>query len=474
MGIGRRILKNATTGRRGVAVALAFCLNWQTGWGVEVLKLPDGSWIGPPEMVEASPVPPRSDSPFETYRTITNRFTTVIGEEASLMRRLFEVLPAALQKTIKTPPAVPAKRSFDSPVDRALVFPTGGGWPVTKSRYAYAFADAAGNIGEGMDDMLKDQVGVLAFMPALLPRLSPEVTLLAWELEEGKYRADFSQAPLAKMAFANPLHVKHPTAPLWPDGTKELERTWRGRTILLDEATRVLHEFEERDKKKKKAGISFDLLVKGARTAKEFNDLEWFLEDNRGNFYKPSGRGWSTMSGSDGLNLSHSSSEAALWPENPNWRLTLVFRPTSLTMMTPNEYRRIRINHPRGKVENQVIEQSLEINGATLTHLRIAPDPQPPHSDQPDIDQWYVPAVIEFEVASAAPGAFVEASYFYDGLAPFSDRHQMISKPHPTTRAGTKARIPVALDKEAEFLEFVISVTQEERLEFYFQPKLLP
>lgn len=436
--------------------------------------LPDGSWIGPPMLVELAPVNAIPVSPFDTYLSPEKRFTAVIGEDKTLMRRLFEVLPPALQKTIKTPPSAPANRSVDSPVDRVLVFPTGGGWSLKSSRYAYAFADGVGNIGEGMDDMLKDHVGVLAYMPALLPRLSPEVTLLAWALEEGTYQADFSQPPIAKMAFANPLDLKQPTAPLWPAGTVEMERTWRGRTIRLDKATRVLHAFEDRDKKKKSAGVSFDLLVKGARTAKEFHDLEWFLEDNRGNFYKPSGRGWFWGSNSEGLTIGHSSREVALWPENPNWRLTLVFRPTSLTMMTPNEYRRIRIKHSRGKIENQVIEQSLEINGATLTDLRIAPDPQPPHSDQPDIEKWYVPAVIEFEVASAAPGSFVEASYFYDGLAPFSDRHSEIREPKPNDRRGTKARIPVALDKEAEFLEFVISVTREERLEFYFQPELLP
>lgn len=437
--------------------------------------LPDGSWIGPPMVVMGKPAVPQTFSPFETNRPSTTRYEAVIGEDKTLLRRLFEALPAALQKTVKSPPAAPLSRRTDSPVEEVLVFPTGGGWPVKGSRYAFAFADEDGKVGEGVEDLMNDHVGELVYLPAVLPRASREVSLLAWEMEAGTFQADFSKQPIAKMVFANPLHAKGvPPAQLWPDGKVEMEKAWRGRTVRLEKATRVLHNFEDKDKKKRNAGVDFDFVVEGARTEKDMGEIEWFLEDNRGNFFQPDSRGSSWGSSSKGILVGYSSSDVAFWPENLNWRLTLVLRPSRPAVMTGDEFRRIRIEHPRGKVEERVVEWSFEVNGAVFKQLRIAPDPKGRFFDIPEIAQWYVPAVVEFEVVKAPPGVFVELGSFYDGVLPFEERRSEIEAPKPLGGKGPVARVPVALDKQADFLEFVISVTREERLEFYFRPESLP
>jgi len=443
-------------------------------WGAEALMLPDGSWIGPPMVVGAKPALPTAVSPFEWYRPIERRFSATIGEDKTLLRQLYEVLPAALQKTVKSPPLAPRKTTVYVPLDQVLVFPTGGGWPMKGSRYAYAFADQNGNIGEGMPDAMERHVGELAYLPAVLPRLSPEVSLMAWELAKGEYQADFSKPPAAKMVFANPVYLKNPSAPLWPDGKSEMQRSWRGRTVRLEEATRVLSDYEDRNGKTQSAGVDFEFVVQGARSAEDLGELEWFLEDNRGNFFSPSSRGSSGGSDSRGVLVGHGSSAVAFWPENLNWRLTLVLRPSNLGVMTENEYRRIRIKHPKGKIEDQVVETSIELNGAVINNLRIGPDPKPRYFDEPNIAKWYVPAVIEFDVEKVPPDVLIQVRHFYDGFVPFEDRTGEIRRPALQHQDGSRARIPVALDRQADYLEFVVSVTREEQLEFYFQPELKP
>jgi hypothetical protein len=425
-------------------------------------------------VVGAKPAPPTAVSPFESYRPIDRRFSAAIGEDKTLLRQLYEVLPAALQTTVKSPPLPPMKTTIDVPVDQVLVFPTGGGWPMKGSRYAYAFADQNGNIGEGMPDAMERHLGELAYLPAVLPRLSPEVSLMAWELAKSEYQADFSKPPVAKMVFANPVYSKNPSAPLWPDGKREMERNWRGRTVRLEEATRVLSDYEDRNGKTQSAGVDFEFVVQGARSTEDLGELEWFLEDNRGNFFSPSSRGSSEGSDSRGVLVSHGSSAVAFWPENLNWRLTLVLRASNLGVMTENEYRRIRIKHPKGKIEDQVVETSIELNGAVFKNLRIGPDPKPRNYDLPNIFQWYLPAVIEFDVEEVSPDVLIQVSHFYDGFVPFEDRPGEIRRPALQHQDGFRARIPVAVDKQADYLEFVVSVTREERLEFYFQPELKP
>jgi len=443
-------------------------------WGAEALMLPDGSWIGPPMVVGAKPALPTAVSPFEWYRPIERRFSATIGEDKTLLRKLYEVLPAALQKTVKSPPLAPRKTTVYVPLDQVLVFPTGGGWPMKGSRYAYAFADQNGNIGEGMPDAMERHVGELAYLPAVLPRLSPEVSLMAWELAKGEYQADFSKPPVAKMVFANPVYSTNPSAPLWPDGKTEVERIWRGRTLRLEKATRVQSDFEDQEGKKRSAGVAFDFVVQGARSAADLGELQWFLEDNRGNYYMPSSRGSSSGSDSRGVLVSHGSSAVAFWPENLNWRLTLVLRPSNLGVMTENEYRRIRIKHPKGKIEDQVVETSFELNGAVFKNLRIRQDPNPQNHDLPKGAPWYLPAVIELDVEKVPPDVLIEVSHFYDGFVPFEDRPGGIRKPALRGRGQSGAQIRVALDKQADYLEFVLSVTREEQLEFYFQPELKP
>ena len=445
-------------------------------WGAEVLKLPDGSWIGPPVMVEAKPDRSRVTSPFDTYRSAQPRFRAEIREDKTLLRQLFEVLPTALQKKMKTPPPAPTSGFFDMPVDRVLVFSTGGGWPLSTSRYDYALADKDGNIGEGISNGWNRAVGSLLIVPAVVPRLSPEVTFLAWERAKGADKPDFTKPPVAKMVFRNPLYSESPVPPLWPDGKSEIEMKWRGRTLRLEKAVRSLHDVELGDRKKISAGVDFDFVLEGSRTAKDLGDVEWFLEDNRGNFLQTTSTrsGWSSNQAT--VSLSYSSSSVAFWPENLNWRLTLVLRPSNLAVMEEKEYRRIRIQHPKGRVEEKVVEAAFEINGVSFKNLRISADPKPREFDQPEIAQWYVPAVIEFEVENAPPGVFIEFSHFYDGFLPFTDRPHGVGKPRHDYRRNNEhlGRFPVALDRQADFLEFVISVTREERLEFYFQPELLP
>lgn len=445
-------------------------------WAVEVLTLPDGSWIGPPVVVEAKPMPPRVTSPFDINRSVKPSFQADISEDKTLLRRLYETLPAALQKTLKTPPAAPASATIESSVDWVLVFPTGNGWPVSGSRYDFAIADKDGNIGEGDLDTMRYNVGSLVAIDAVVPRMSAEMTLLAWERAKGDYKPDFSKEPVAKMVFANPLYSKNPGAPLWPDGKNEREQTWRGRTLSMEKATRVLQEVKLSNGKKIQQGVDFDFVLKGGRTAKDMGEVEWFLEDNRGNFLKPTSTGSSWGGDLKKLPINYSGNSVAFWPENLNWRLTLVLRPSNLAVMDEKEYRRIRIQHPKARVEDKMVDAAFEINGVGFKNLRISPDSTPPKYYQPEIEQWYVPAVIEFEVENAPPDVFIELGYFYDGFIPFEDRPNEIGQPKPDLRNKNKniGRIPVALDKQADFLEFVISVTKEERLEFYFQPELLP
>lgn len=450
--------------------------SWGVAWAVEVLTLPDGSWIGPPMVVEAKPVPPRVTSPFDIHRSVEPNFRAKITEDKTLLRQLYETLPAALQKTLKTPPAAPASTTFESPVERVLVFPKGNGWPVSGSRYDFAIADKDGNIGEGVADTLNYHVGSLVAMAAVVPRLSPEVTLMAWERAKGQYKTDFSKPPVAKMVFANPLYSKNSGAPLWPDGKSQQEQTWRGRTLRLEKAVRALHDVELGEEKKISSGVDFDLVLEGGRTARDLGDVQWFLEDNRGNFLKPTSTGYSWGSDTKEVVISYNSRSVAFWPENLNWRLTLVLRPSSLAVMEEKEYRRVRIQHPKGRVEETMVDEGFEINGVNFKSLRISTDTKPPKYRQPEIEQWYVLAVIEFEVENAPPDVFIELGYFYDGFIPFSDRTNEVGQPKPDLQNKNKniGRIPVALDKQADFLEFVISVTREERLEFYFQPELLP
>ena len=471
-------LGNFPGGLRQRAGALVVCFGFGVGWvsGVEVLRLPDGSWIGPPVVVEAKPVPPRAASPFDIHRSVEPSFQAAISEDKTLLRRLYEVLPTALQKSMKSPPAAPASTTVDSPVDKVLVFQTGGGWPVKNSRYYYALADRDGNIGEGVSEAMLHRVGSLVAMPAVVPKLSPEVKLMVWEHAANEYRVNFSKPPLAKMVFANPLYSKAVAAPLWPDGKVERECSWRGRTVRLEKALRVLHDTEGNDGKKNSAGVDFDFVVQGARSVTDTGDMKWFIEDNRGNFLMPRTAGSSLGHNAQRMLISHRGREVAFWPENLNWRLTLFLRPSNLAVMEEKEYRRIRIQHPRGKVEEKMVDAAFEINGVGFKNLRISSDSKPPNYQQLEIDQWYVPAVIEFEVVNAPQDVFVEVSHFYDGFMPFKDRPSEIGLPRPDLRGynGPIGRIPVALDKQADFLEFVISVTREERLEFYFQPELLP
>lgn len=445
-------------------------------WAVEVLTLPDGSWIGPPVVVEAKPVPPRAVLPLENYRSIEPCFEAKIGEDKTLLRQLYEVLPAALQKSVKSPPKAPKTTTYSGPVDKVLVFPTGGGWPVRDSRYFYAFADQDGNIGEATSRVMERHVGGLAYLPAVLPKRSAKVTLMAWEKGEDEYRPNFSKPPVAKMAFANPLFSANPPATLWPESKVERERTWRGRTLRLERASRVLHDMEDSDRKKRSAGIDFDFVLEGARTPRDLGWVDWFLEDNWGRFFMPDSKSSSWGSNSSKVNIGYTSSNVAFWPENLNWRLTLVLRPSNLAVMDEKEYRRVRIQHPKGRVEETMVDEGFEINGVNFKSLRISTDTKPPKYRQPEIEQWYVPAVIEFEVENAPPDVFIELGYFYDGFIPFEHRPNEIGQPKPDLGNKNKniGRIPVALDKQADFLEFVISVTREERLEFYFQPELLP
>jgi hypothetical protein len=444
--------------------------------GADVLRFPDGSWIGRPVAVEAAPLPAVSPRWHDSWRPddAKERFRAEIGEEKTLLRRLYEGLPPGVAGKIPSAPAAPRRTTVSSPVDRILVFPTGNGWPAPEARHAYAWADRDGNVGSWGDGELDDRVPGMVHLPGVVPRLSPEISLLAWKLEAGEYRIDFSRPPVARMTFRNPLQARPETAPAWPDGKEVREQTWRGRTLRLERATRATLDRPGPIGRTLRPGVDFDFKVSGTRTENDFEDNAWHLEDNRGNVFWPTSRGYSWGLGS----WSIGTTVPALWPDNPNWRLTLWLRADRLGVLQEGECRRFRHDHPRGEPGGRVLAERVEVNGAVLRNLRIGPDPKPDtmREDPEGFARWYVPAQIEFEVETLPPGSELGITGLHDGVVPFPDRRRDVATPRieAVRPGGTGGRIRVAIDREAEFLEFALFVSRWEPLEFYFQPELFP
>ncbi len=431
----------------------------------EVLRLPDGSWVGAPVLEVAKPRASAALDPFtDQIHSELTPYQASVGEKKTLWRQLYETLPRELQRQFKSPPSAPRVwHGNNSPVPAFLVFPTGGGWSTTKQPYRYALADAKGRIGVPCADFMSRAAGSIAFAPANLPRRSPDVTLLAWERGD---KEDYSQPPVAQLKFRNPLYEPDSQPPLWPDGKVELEQRWRDVTLRLEKFSRFT-----RREKHLPAGLNIEGKLEGLRYSKELYSCEWQVSDNRGNVDDPRGsrgRGY-------GRDLfTFSLSYPAFWPENPNWRLTLWLRPLTPVTMHEDEFKRVRIEQPLGDEESRVVAEEIVLRHATVRNVRLSRNPSPPKWHLPMIESGLYAAVkLDYEADVTDAQTLVRVTQFYDGLAPFDTtsggEHQRLAR---ETIKNRIQEIALTLDKRTEVLEFVLSATRPERVEFYFQPEM--
>jgi len=344
----------------------------------------------------------------------------------------------------------PREAKFNSPANFVLVFPCGG--QEIESRYDFAFLDEDGKVGQSGDELFTGRAGDLLCAPVVLPRLTSEVSLAAWEKGGPGQLTDFSKPPTAKMVFPNPLLAKPDSVPMWEDGKQQVVQEWRGITITLNKATRTA------SKAAGAARTSFDFKLTREKSSEDLVKVDWYIEDNRRNFYHPDGGGgWSSGEGM----FSFSTVNEALWAENLNWRLSLRVFPANTATMLANEHRRIRIDlSDVSNLAPQVIAPVMDLNGTIIRNLRVARDPRPAGFwKKENFDQWYVPALIEFEVEKSAPATVIQFLNFYDGVLPFEQRRRWLSTASESSDHRTMTS-QIALDKSADFLEI------------YFQPEL--
>lgn len=451
----------------------------------EILRLPDGSWIGPPVVVEGKlhvQDEPEVVWMNDAYKLVKHPWYRInFGPRRPWLRAIYDGLPELLQKQIKSPPTTKPRTTFFSPVNKALLFPCNGS--KFESNYDFAFLDEGGHIGCSDTQLQVYRSGDLLGVQGVLPRLSATITLAAWA-KESRSHDKFSMPPISMMRFRNPLHASTSSAPEWPDGKRDLVQKWRGLTFTLTKAVRG----EERHQTGTKT--TFEYLVEGKKSLIDYNLVRFLVEDNRGNI-----RHYGFGATGDNESLRISEDGHLLWPDNLNWRVRFFLTPQNPTFMHAAEYSRVRVAFPDPtKLEPRIIAPVLDLNGTILRNLRISPDPQPVFSfDKPVISRSYHPAMLEFEVVKTPSPRVIQAFHFHDGVLPFTERFQEVngvsytsldrsmksdaSGSNPADRlplgAIASMKLQIALDKSADFLEFVIAATPVETLEFYFQPELI-
>lgn len=432
------------------------------------MKLPDGSWVGQPKLLRASamgklePNSVSSSSRF-SYNNFVKGFGVEVTADKSWLRSLYEGLPEVVRKTLKSQPTVPFRRLVTSQVEWVLVFPTDIRTPDKESRFFVALWDEQGGLGQGANfyEMELDD-GFLA-IPCVIPRMSKVLTLGAWKMGKDEYELNYKAKPVATMKFENPL-LKHLTsAPLWPDGTKDLVKEWRGRTFTLLDA--------KRDEKKPET--SFNIRVSAQLTDRDYSILDWYVKDNRGNFFVPRSKSFST-GGYESFVIS--SRAPLLWRENLNWCLGLCVVPANALALKPSEWRRVRIEMPKQELtEELVVAPPFELNGVRFKYLRLAPDFKPGRKFiNLKLNDRYYTARLMFDVEANRPGVVVDVINFHDGVLPFHQRASEVSTVDDNIALPSGKMRRLAVDRTADFLEFVVTATSVETIEFKFQPKVPP
>ncbi len=429
----------------------------------DVLRLPDGIWIGASVPVETRPRP-------KTNEWEDRCREAVLAENETLSRKLYELLPPELQKHVPSVPRSPASMTVSTSAAYVMLFPASPGiTEETLKRYRFAIADEQG-VAADLDDS-SPEFRVFAdrwvFVDAHVPHHSKTITLQAWQLPDGKTRADRSRPPVATATFRNrfaDLAVK----PSWPAGQKQTSLVWNGVSL---EATKCWRKSGPPE-----SGFGFQIECKSIGQWTDNDDLRGgaVVEDRFGNRHRFDISGWSAHT-EGWQNRTWSSQRRLFWQNSSDLKFTLWLRPTHGFGLPPSAFRRIRIPLPPGWTEATASVVPFEFNGQSIAQIRLRKAPPPTRYKLADwILARYDSATLELK-PDPAKGLLdlsqlnvIEVS---DGWVPFGDRVTPDLEIGGSFQDGV---LPIWLDKRAEFLEFTIISAVPDKLEFYFQPEWEP
>jgi hypothetical protein len=406
----------------------------------DVLRLPDGVWIGAPVPVETRPRPK------------TNEW-----EDRS-------------REAVLAMPRSPASMTVSTSAAYVMLFPARPG--ITKEtlkRYRFAIADEQGVAADLDDDSPEFRVFAdrWVYVDAHVPHHSKTITLQAWRVPEGESQADRSRPPVATATFRNrfaDLAVK----PSWPAGQKQTSLAWNGVSLELTKSSRKSAPPESG------TGVQLEFKSLGQWTGDDFEWVAAVVEDGFGNLHRFSG--WGRSSHSEGWQTWRwTSPRRLLWSYPSGLKFTLWLRPTHRFGLPPSAFRRIRLPLPPSWTEATASEVPFEFNGQSIAQIRLRKAPPPSYYKLADwILARYESAVLELRPDGAkgtldlSQLSIIEVS---DGYVPFEDRVTPDLKARGSFQDG---ELPLWIDKRAEFLEFTIISAVPDKLEFYFQPEWEP